>query len=400
VDIALLLLAALGHGVIWAGAVNRINSTGLLRWQTKTLTTCCHVCMVAIPVALVAWLASDPAAAGSSGSGRTLLMARGGAGLLYIVPCWAMAIYHLSSWLVWRLTHRTSPVLRSNHTTLVDLRELVDAPAGNWFGRLLLNLPLNETLTLSEHEKTIEIPRLPSALDGLSIVHATDFHFTRRFDKSYYEALVDRANAMDGDLIVLTGDLFDDIRCFDWIEDTLGRLRARHGVYFVLGNHDLRTRQVDEMRRRLVACGLVDLSRRWLQIEVCGQAIVLAGNELPWIWPAADVASCPPRAEGGPLRIALSHSPDQLAWAQEHDIDLLVAGHTHGGQVRIPLIGAIYCPSRFGVRLAMGTFYKAPTVMHVSRGISAKLPIRWNCPPELAKLVLKSKDEGGRMKDE
>ena len=68
----------------------------------------------------------------------------------------------------------------------------------------------------------------------------------------------------------------------------------------------------------------------------------------------------------------------------------MLAGHTHGGQVRLPWIGAIVAPSRHGVRYASGTFFEPPTVMHVSRGLSAEKPLRWNCAPELTKLTLRS----------
>lgn len=72
------------------------------------------------------------------------------------------------------------------------------------------------------------------------------------------------------------------------------------------------------------------------------------------------------------------------------DFDLMLAGHLHGGQFCIPLIGPMLLPSRKGVKFASGTFYTRPTIMHVSRGISAELPLRLNCEPELAQLVLHS----------
>jgi predicted MPP superfamily phosphohydrolase len=93
-------------------------------------------------------------------------------------------------------------------------------------------------------------------------------------------------------------------------------------------------------------------------------------------------------AASGGLRILLSHSPDQLEWARRHDFDLVLAGHTHGGQIRFPLIGPIIAPSRFGGRYACGVFCEPPTLMHVSRGVSSMFPVRLRCPPELAKLTL------------
>ena len=80
-----------------------------------------------------------------------------------------------------------------------------------------------------------------------------------------------------------------------------------------------------------------------------------------------------------------THAP----WAREHDFDLMLAGHVHGGQIQIPPLGPILAPSRFGVHYACGTFHEGPTVMHVSRGLSSKLPLRYFCPPEVTTLVLR-----------
>ena len=152
---------------------------------------------------------------------------------------------------------------------------------------------------------------------------------------------------------------------------------------------------VKRLRQVLNQCGLIDLGGCWKQIEVCGEPIVLAGNELPWLMPAADMSDCPPRsADGGPLRIILAHSPDQLQWARAQDADLLLAGHTHGGQIRLPLIGPIFSPTAAGVKYASGLFFAPPTIMHVTRGLSGELPIRLNCPPEMAHLVLHAADRG------
>ncbi len=124
-----------------------------------------------------------------------------------------------------------------------------------------------------------------------------------------------------------------------------------------------------------------------------GSPVVLAGNELPWFKPAADLGQCPPTVNGKrPLRVVLSHSPDQLGWARTHDCDLMLAGHTHGGQIRLPGIGPILSPSLHGSRHASGTFYYEPTVLHVSRGIAGTRPLRLNCPPEVAHLVCTAKE--------
>jgi predicted MPP superfamily phosphohydrolase len=82
--------------------------------------------------------------------------------------------------------------------------------------------------------------------------------------------------------------------------------------------------------------------------------------------------------------------PGQFAFARDNAFDLMLAGHTHGGQIRLPGLGALISPSWHGWHYASGVFHEPPTVMHVSRGISGKQPIRLNCPPEIAILMLTS----------
>jgi predicted MPP superfamily phosphohydrolase len=89
------------------------------------------------------------------------------------------------------------------------------------------------------------------------------------------------------------------------------------------------------------------------------------------------------------LKILLSHSPDQVRWARKHGFDLMLCGHTHGGQIRYPIIGPTVCPSWYGVRYASGLFLERALAIHVSRGVSGLFPIRWNCLPEVALLVLR-----------
>jgi hypothetical protein len=262
-------------------------------------------------------------------------------------------------------------------------------PLGRSWRVPLAILPGSDSLRLEVDRKRLEIPRLHPELNGLRIVHLSDLHYCGTLTPAYFQEVVAEANRLEGDLIAVTGDLVDKAACIDWIPETLGRLRAPLGVYFVLGNHDLHTKDLARLRRTLADCSLIDLGARWCEVTWCGQRIILAGNELPWIAPAADMSNAPPRsADDTPLRVLLSHSPDQLAWARRYDFDLMLAGHTHGGQIRFPLLGPIVSPSRFGDRYASGTFYEPPTVMHVSRGIAGLMPFRWNCPPELTELEL------------
>jgi predicted MPP superfamily phosphohydrolase len=171
-----------------------------------------------------------------------------------------------------------------------------------------------------------------------------------------------------------------------WLPPTLGQLKARDGVYYILGNHDRRSTE-SRIKAVLKESGLIHVGDNWREVIVNGSPLIIAGNELPWYKPAADLSSCKHEA-ASPTRILLAHSPDQFKWAQQNGIDLMLAGHLHGGQIRFPILGAITSPSLHGVRYAAGIFTAGNTVLHVSRGVSALTPLRVNCPPEIATLVL------------
>ena len=122
----------------------------------------------------------------------------------------------------------------------------------------------------------------------------------------------------------------------------------------------------------------------------------MTGNERPWFERHAAQTGNAAIAETipvesipvGTLRLGLSHSPDNIDWARRQQLDLLLAGHTHGGQVRLPGIGPLVAPSRYGSRFASGVFYREPVLMHVSRGLSGTHPLRLRCMPEVSLLTL------------
>jgi predicted MPP superfamily phosphohydrolase len=84
-----------------------------------------------------------------------------------------------------------------------------------------------------------------------------------------------------------------------------------------------------------------------------------------------------------------------MPWARRHQIDLMLAGHNHGGQIRLPLIGSILVPSRFSRRYDCGTFFEPPTLLHVSRGLGGQHPLRYNCRPEVTRITLRQHGTGG-----
>lgn len=382
-QLLLIGLVLVGHMAVWTALFNRLHALPISCGLNQRLELPHGLITIAYPAWLLWQLWNHPEAltdAMSFFSARPLV---GGYGAI----CSAYAIWVAGRWTYRKLFSRQPGQLLSNDTELFDIAaQLGSRPMSGWTTRLFSRFPGNQIFHLSVDEKELELSRLPPELDGLTITHFSDLHFCGKITRPYFDRVMDRANAFNSDLIAITGDILEYEPYYPWLPETLGRLRAPHGIYFVLGNHDQRLPNVEKLRRSLCDLGLVDLGQAPRLISIREQQILLAGNELPWFGPPPELSKPP----GEPaIRILLSHSPDQIGWAKQRRIDLLLAGHTHGGHIRLPLIGPVVCPSRYGVKYASGVFYEHPTLMHVSRGISGVDPLRLNCPPELTKLVLR-----------
>ena len=248
----------------------------------------------------------------------------------------------------------------------------------------LLNFTGNQVGQLEVNKKTLFLPHLPSKLEGLTLTHFSDLHITGVIPQVFYDRLCDEILELDSDLMFLTGDVLDVPSKLPWVSRLAKRLTTSKECYFVLGNHDVRHGQDEKLRAALVAENCVDLGSTYRHVDIRGEPILLAGNELPWVGTAPE---CRPKSNE--FAIGVVHTPDLIGWGRQQDYDLLLAGHAHGGQIRIPGIGPIICPSVHGVRYASGVFQKGRTLMHVSRGISGLQPIRLRCRPELTQLTLR-----------
>ena len=323
-------------------------------------------------------------------------------GLMYhdaFLPSWlrfyttvaaAMGVYFLLRW-IYRAVTRTLPKgTELVASTREDVQSLFDESLYSGAkGRVFAAMPFNQSTQLSVDQWEFSFPQLPIQLHGFRICQISDLHLTGVIKQSYFEHLVDKIAQLDPDLVLITGDICDESKCLDWIDQTLSRLSAPQGVFYVLGNHDLLVADQQDLRRRLKDAGLVMANNsQWHRIEVDDANLMLAGNAMPWY---GGVEKLPPLDPNIPnsFSVLMSHSPDQIGWAVARNIDLMFAGHTHGGQVRLPIVGPIIAPSRYGIKYAAGTFQTRRTLLHVSRGLSGDEPIRINCPPELGIFTLK-----------
>ncbi len=374
-------VALLGHALLWTGLVGRLHGTRVPRPVIKAVTACCVALFAALPAA-AAWQWW------SQSSGGLVLFRGGGWAAAY---AWACAALGGAALIVKPWTNRRRHDRRILVEWTSELRDVAKAVGGQplvgAFAKSLGLLPGNEAATVSVDRKRLVIPRLPAELDGLTVAHVSDFHMTGRVGRAYYDYVARTVNDLRPDVIAITGDVVEHEACWPWLESSVGRLCAPLGVYFILGNHDALV-DAERTRALLVDAGLTCLSGRWVRAEWNGAAVLLGGNEAPWK-AAASLDQMPPRRLGsGDFRMALCHSPDQFSWSRRAEIDLALAGHTHGGQVQLPWLGPVICPSVHGTRYANGVFRRGDTVLHVTRGIGSETPLRWRCPPEIALLQL------------
>ncbi len=287
--------------------------------------------------------------------------------------------------IAWRAFRPKPAALGKEQSEVVDVvKQLGGPPAGVGKSSFQARLPFNEVLTVEYLERTLHLPRLPAAWDGLTILHLSDLHLCGTPDRSWFRAVMDHCAAWAPDLVAVTGDLADGEDYIRWIVPVLGRLRWKTAAFAILGNHDA-WYVPDKVRRRLRRLGMRVLGNGWEQIDVRGEPLAAIGQEGPWFRPAPDLSGCP----SGPFRLCLSHTPDNIRWAQRAGVDLMLSGHVHGGQVRLPLIGSLLVPSRYGRRYDCGVFDESPTLLYVSRGLGGDHPLRFLCRPEATRLILR-----------
>lgn len=236
----------------------------------------------------------------------------------------------------------------------------------------------------------IAVPNLPEAFSGLRIVHLTDLHYGFLVPLALIEHVVMRANRLRPDLIVCTGDYVHEKNSttqIDAVWPVLSQLTAPMGVYSVLGNHD-HWADTERSAYWLRRTGQ-DLRRKTVRIERGGQRLRIAGAGDLW----EDRQNTDELLEAVPdteCRIVLAHNPDTADEPYSKRIDLMICGHTHGGQVDIPFIGTPVLPVR-NKRYNHG-IKRSPrgTRIFISRGIGwAVYPVRFNCYPEIAVLELR-----------
>ena len=228
---------------------------------------------------------------------------------------------------------------------------------------------------------SLPVAGLPPALDGLRIGLITDIHHSSLVPADDVTRALELTMAAGPDLIVLGGDYvtFGDRAFVEPVAELLAPLAAPHGVFAILGNHD----DDRDMPEALARKGFSVLKDQRTELQIRGETLQLAGLRF-WTRQASTLARIVEGATGTTLLLA--HDPRRLTQAAELRVPAVLSGHTHGGQIVLPGVGAV-ARRRFPVLHGLGE--QDGTSIFVSRGVgTVYVPIRLNCPPEVAVVTL------------
>lgn len=246
------------------------------------------------------------------------------------------------------------------------------------------------------HYVDIRLTNLPEAFRGFRIAHIADFHYGEYSEPTFIRSVVRAVNALRPDLIALTGDFVSSGPMAKRISidfayhcaDLLAKLECPQ-KYAVMGNHDVLVSRVD-LTDALVSKGIPVLHNHAIPIEKEGTRLWLAGVADVSTGNEANLSAAIPRgrlAAAEPL-ILMAHEPDYADQVIGSGVDLMLSGHTHGGQVRIPFMPPMNLPP-MGRKYVEGHFFLNDLQLYVTRGIgTVGMPFRFRCPPEITVITL------------
>jgi predicted MPP superfamily phosphohydrolase len=270
-----------------------------------------------------------------------------------------------------------------------------------WIGRTWARLSYANQIepTWLEHaEFPVSIKQLPDAFEGLRIAHLTDFHGGHHLPDNYLEEVIDRTLAAKPDLIALTGDyIHKGYGHVDSVAKSLGRLKAPLGTFAVLGNHDFSVRNALGLRRypglhQAIADALNNEGIRVLRNENVtlmreDSKLLLAGIDDLWSGECDPTNALKDICVKVP-RLVLAHNPLTVDQMAGHRCDLMLSGHTHGGQINWPGKGRILL-GRNSRRFAAGLYHHDQTHVYVNKGVGFGWRFRFNVRPEIALITLR-----------
>ncbi len=267
----------------------------------------------------------------------------------------------------------------------------IDSPPAQWAVHGLVRLLPAPHLAVTYQD--VVVPGLPRGLEGLRVLHVSDLHLAPGSELA--RELPDVAARLPHDLALYTGDFIDADAGIAPVAALLARMPRVAGAYAVLGNHDHRpygrvsgANDVSALRHALSGAGLEVLTNA--ARPVCGGELFIAGVDDP-ATDHDDLDRALSSVPAGACCLLLSHTPDIVLRLGGHRPSLILAGHTHGGQIRLPLVGPLVTMSRLPRDKIMGLQEFDGIPLFITRGIGySGLTIRLGCPAEVALLTLRS----------
>lgn len=274
-----------------------------------------------------------------------------------------------------KLSEKISSVVGSE-TPLRDLAGNLSQVARN---------AINEANSLTVENIRISLKRLPKNLDNFRVVHLSDIHHSPFTNLEHISRAVSIANDLQPDIFVLTGDYVShEPEYIAPMAETLGKLEAEFGTFACLGNHDHWT-DAEAVTNCLRAENITVLINEGFRFSAKGAAFWLAGVD-DYMVGKTDLPSALRGSFPDEMKMLLAHNPVIVRRAARAGVDLMLSGHTHGGQVKIRDEEKRILPRR---KLKNGLYRRKDTQIYVTRGIgTVVLPVRYQCPPEISLLEL------------
>lgn len=236
----------------------------------------------------------------------------------------------------------------------------------------------------------IKVPRLANKLSGLKLVHLSDLHLNTSLTPEIFGTVVDLVNQQDADIIAITGDFIDkwtDLASVAEYGPQLSRLQARFGTFAVLGNHDHREAP-GLVREMLLDSGITELANRAEEIKIDNERLFVCGLD-DYKYRKNDLEALLADFPEGERGILLVHEPDYAdISAVTSRFSLQLSGHSHGGQIHIPVVGPPLTPL-YGRKYPRGLYEVEDMLLYTTTGIGTIPPfVRFNCRPEVALFTL------------
>jgi hypothetical protein len=238
---------------------------------------------------------------------------------------------------------------------------------------------------------------LPEELDGFTILHLSDIHYGGYLIPEYFDAVRDHVAGLKPDMLIFTGDFLARSEPASALTEWLGGFEGASGALAVLGNHDFIDHAPQELSAAISKAGLRLLGGDALVVRRGGAEIGFAGLDYQNWWRPFPVEELRRKIPAGALAVLVTHTPCVFPAARAAGFQLVLCGHTHGGQIRLPGLGALLLPARYGRRYQMGLYHEGQSFLHVHPGVGGPPPVRWACQPEITRLILrKSTVESGQ----